>query len=73
MHKWYKANQGIIWLVTVIVALVSYAYTTFATVSYVDKKHLDIVGTLTEIKMDVRDTREKLYKLNGEVAPKLKE
>lgn len=61
MQKWYKNNQGLIWITTVVAALISYTYTTFATVTYVDKKHMDVIEVLKEIKSDVKDIREKVY------------
>lgn len=71
MNAWYKKNPGIVWIIVVMATLVSFAFKTFATVDYVDKRHNDVVGTLSEIKMELRDTREKVYNLNGEIAPKL--
>jgi hypothetical protein len=57
MDNWYKKHQGIIWLLTITVSLVAYAYTTFATVSYVDLKHENVMDVLREIRTDVREIR----------------
>lgn len=71
MNKWYEKNQGIIWVVTITVGIMAYAYTTFATVEYVDKKHTDVSAVLSEMKDDLKDVRNKVYELNGEI-PRVK-
>lgn len=58
MNKWYKSNQGLVWFATIIASFIAYAYTTFATVSYVDKKHEGVMDVLKEIRTDVREVRQ---------------
>lgn len=70
MNKWYEKNQGTIWVLSIAVGIMAYAFTTFATVTYVDTKHTAVVDTLSILRDDIKDIREKVYELNGEKAPR---
>lgn len=50
----------------VFAALVSglvYALTTFATVEYVDKKHLQVTGDISDVKEDTREIRKMVLEI----------
>ena len=47
-------------LVTMFISATAYAFTTFATISYVDKKQVEVKDTIKDIKLDVREIRNYL-------------
>jgi hypothetical protein len=59
MNKWYEKHQGTVWLATIVATLVAYAFTTFASIEYVDKKHENVMDVLNEIRIDVREIRQR--------------
>jgi hypothetical protein len=71
--KWLNSHQVLLWVIITVASGVAYIYTTFATagyvdtkvdyaIKYVDVKHESAKETLLEIKSDVKEIKQELFR-----------
>ena len=60
--KWLNSHQVLMWVIVTVAGAVAYMFTTFATAQYVDVKHESVKEILSEIKSDVKEIKQELYK-----------
>lgn len=63
MTKLFKSPEALISMLIACVSALAYVYTTFATVTYVDKKHEEVKEVLVEIKDSVKSIDLRVWQL----------
>lgn len=63
--KSFKAPEVLISAIVAAVSALAYVYTTFATISYVDKRHEEVKEVLLDIKDSVRSIDIRLWQMKS--------
>ena len=62
MTKWVDNHKWVAGLLVALATSIVWAFSTFATVGYVDAKHADVKEDVTEIKGDVKDIKKMMMR-----------
>jgi hypothetical protein len=67
LGNFFSAMDPILTLLIGVASACVFAFTTFATIDYVDKKHTEVKDVLVEIKDDQKQIQRMIYELSKEV------
>ena len=63
MDRLIKNLQALVWPATIIAIALVWAYSSFATINYVDTKHQGVLEILNDIRDHVKMIDERTYEL----------
>jgi hypothetical protein len=63
MGVWFKQFESLLWFGVIVAGVAVWAYTSFATINYVDKKHESVMSVLQDIQTSVRTIDQRTYEL----------